>query len=129
MSESAPLNVNKPNYLFIVLVAILALEIGAFFVLNYVHNKIISANKSAIVKVIKAPVVIASEQPTYEQVVATPIIKVVPTVQVPVKSVPVVTTTLVAPVHVVVSHPVISAIYLNHGNFLHGNSNPNWSIK
>ena len=132
MAQSAPTN-TTPNYLLIFIVAAVVGTCAIFAGLHFFHNKTKPVHKATPVVVV-APVVIPDEQPTYDQVVATPIAEtpVVTAVKAPVKdttvapATPVVAPTVVTPpVHV--AHPVAPAHYLNHGNFSHGNSNPNWA--
>lgn len=143
MSESAPLNNDTPvvtpvvvtptpapksNLVRNIIIGVVVALLGTVAFLHYHH-------KAPVVKakpVVQAPVVLPGEQPTYEDVVKTPIVEkpvVVAPVQAPVKVTPVVpvTPTVTAPVHVApIAPPACQPIPPNHGNFVHGNSNPCW---
>lgn len=129
MAESAP---EKPNYLVIFIVSVLAGALLSLVSIHFLHfNPLNLFHKKAPVVVVKpAPVVIPGEQPTYEDVVATPIVP--PAVVTPVKATPVAAPVVApAPVPVLTPAEAISVVkaagpYLNHGNFVHGNSNPSW---
>lgn len=141
MSESAPLNNDTPvvtpvvvtptpapksNLVRNIIIGVVVALLGTVAFLHYHH-------KAPVVKakpVVQAPVVLPGEQPTYDQVVATPIVPkadVAPVVA-PVKVTPAPVPTTVPTLTPTQAASVVHAVgpYLNHGNFVHGNSNPSW---
>jgi hypothetical protein len=113
----------KPTLLEIIISILIPVVLIALIVVHENQKTVIAPVKIAdIVKVVKAApeVVVVSPVKVAQPIVVAPV-KVTPAPTV----VPTVTPTTpsVAPVHTV-SH---LGSYLNHGNFVHGNSNPAWT--
>jgi hypothetical protein len=124
----------KSNVVDYILIAVLTILVGGLLFARC--DKPVVVKKAAPVAVVQAPVKVAPIDVEYNKVATTPIVAevtatpvvvapvVTPVVKAPVVSptVPVVTPT--APVHV--APHVCNPDAPNHGNFIHGNSNPCW---
>jgi hypothetical protein len=117
--ESAPLNTSSPSLLQKILIGLAVLLIGGYVYMHFTHKQVIVCNKGISITTAK-PALVVQAPVKVTPVVQAPVVVAKPVVVTPQVAPQVVTP---APVHVAPSHPVP---YMNHGNFIHGNSTPSW---
>lgn len=129
MSESAPLNTDKPNVLMIIVMALI-LGLGALVTYLHFTHKVLNITNEGVSLTTRTPQATPQVAPKVTPQVQAPVVAVEkPVIAQPVVATPTAAKAIQTPTLTPSqASSVVKAAgpYMNHGCFTHGNSNPSW---